>query len=100
MKEINIGQVVCSTAGRDKGHFMVVLEVLDENFALVCNGKIRKVSHPKKKKIKHLAKTNHIVKEIEEKKISGKKITNAEIRKILESYHTLDSVGDENREEV
>lgn len=100
MNDIKIGHVVRSTAGRDKGHFMVVLEKVDENFILVCNGKLRKVNKPKKKKIKHLAKTNHIVPEIEEKKLNGKKITNAEIRKILESYQAPNSVGDENREEV
>jgi len=100
MNDFKVGQVVRSTAGRDKGHFMVVVEVVDENFTLVCNGKLRKVSNPKKKKIKHLAKTNHIVKEIQEKALQGSKITNAEIRKILESYHAPDGAGDENRKEV
>ncbi|MGV8906341.1 MAG: hypothetical protein ACOH15_07065 [Acetobacterium sp.] len=100
MNDLIIGQVVRSTAGRDKGQFMVVIEVVDENFALVCNGKLRKVNNPKKKKIKHLAKTNHIFKELQEKILNGNKITNAEIRKILESYHAPDGVGNKNREEV
>ncbi|HEY5555810.1 KOW domain-containing RNA-binding protein [Acetobacterium sp.] len=100
MNDFIIGQVVRSNAGRDKGQFMVVVEVVDENFTLVCNGKLRKVNNPKKKKIKHLAKTNHIVIEIQEKILNGKKITNAEIRKILESYRTPEGVGNKNREEV
>ena len=100
MNDFKVGQVVRSTAGRDKGQFMVVVAVVDENFTLVCNGKLRKVSNPKKKRIKHLAKTNHIVIEIHEKILNGNKITNAEIRKILESYHAPDGVGYENREEV
>jgi len=100
MNDLKIGQVVRSTAGRDKGQFMVVIAVVDENFTLVCNGKLRKVNNPKKKKIKHLAKTNHIVKELQEKILNGNKITNAEIRKILESYYAPDGAGNKNREEV
>jgi len=100
MNDFIVGQVVRSIAGRDKGQFMVVIEVLDDQFTYVCNGKLRKVSNPKKKKIKHLAKTNHIATDIRDKILDGKKISNAEIRKILESYHMPDGVGDENREEV
>lgn len=100
MNDFIVGQVVRSTAGRDKGQYMVVVAVVDENFILVCNGKLRKVNNPKKKRIKHLAKTNHVSKEIHEKLLNGNKITNAEIRKILESYHMPYGMGDENHEEV
>ena len=100
MNDLKIGQVVRSMAGRDKGQFMVVIEMVDVNYTIVSNGKLRKVNNPKKKKNKHLAKTNHIVKEIQEKILNGNKITNAEIRKILESYPTPDGIGNKNREEV
>ena len=100
MNEFKVGQVVRSTAGRDKGQFMVVIEVVDDHFTTISNGKLRKVSNPKKKKVKHLPKTNHIATDIRDKILNGQKITNAEIRKILESYHMPDGIGDENREEV
>ncbi|HAZ05337.1 KOW domain-containing RNA-binding protein [Acetobacterium wieringae] len=100
MNEYKVGQVVRSKAGRDKGQYMVVIEVVDEQFAMLSNGKLRKVSNPKKKKVKHLAKTNHIATDIRDKILNGKNVTNAEIRKILESYHMPDGIGDENREEV
>ena len=100
MNDITVGQVVRSLAGRDKGQYMVVIEVVDDQFICIANGKLRKVNNPKKKKVKHLAKTNHIATEIRDKILDGKKISNAEIRKILESYHMPDGIGDENREEV
>jgi len=100
MNDFTVGQVVRSLAGRDKGQYMVVIEVVDDQFICIANGKLRKVNNPKKKKVKHLAKTNHIVTEIRDKILDGKKISNAEIRKILESYHMPDGIGDENREEV
>lgn len=100
MNDFTVGQVVRSLAGRDKGQYMVVIEVLDDQFVRIANGRLRKVNNPKKKKSKHLAKTNHIATEIRDKLLDGKKISNAEIRKILESYHMPDGIGDENREEV
>jgi ribosomal protein L14E/L6E/L27E len=100
MNDFSVGQVVRSLAGRDKGQYLVVIEVVDDQFITVANGKLRKVNNPKKKKVKHLAKTNHIATEIRDKILDGKKVSNAEIRKILESYHMPDGIGDENREEV
>jgi len=100
MNEFKVGQVVRSIAGRDKGQFMVVIEVVNDHFTTVSNGALRKVSNPKKKKVKHLAKTNHIATDIRDKILNGTMITNAELRKILESYHMPVGIGDENREEV
>lgn len=51
------GQVVISTAGRDKNNLFVVVSV-EGSFALVVDGKIRKMERPKRKNIKHLQKTN------------------------------------------
>jgi len=85
MNNLEIGQIVRSIAGRDKGQFMVVIAIVDENFVIVCNGRLRKINTPKKKKQKHLAKTNQISSEINEKIMNGDKITNGQIRKILDS---------------
>lgn len=48
------GRVVVSTQGRDAGRFFVILEVLDSQYVMVCDGNTRKLDHMKKKKIKHL----------------------------------------------
>lgn len=52
-----VGKIVCSTAGRDKGRFMVITGV-NGNFPLVCDGKERPLERPKLKNPKHLQFTN------------------------------------------
>ncbi|MEG0074992.1 MAG: KOW domain-containing RNA-binding protein [Eubacterium sp.] len=91
MNNFKVGQVVRSTAGRDKGQFMIVCDILDQNYVAICDGKQRKISNPKKKKVKHLAKTNHIVTILHEKIINGDKINNAEIRNYLRKYDNTEA---------
>ena len=55
-----VGRVVCSTAGRDKGKFLVVVGFSDE-YPLVADGKERPLKRPKLKNPKHLKKTNSIL---------------------------------------
>lgn len=47
------GMVVRSVAGRDKGRLHVVLSA-DEDYALIADGKWRKIQSPKRKKLKHI----------------------------------------------
>ena len=51
---MEVGRVVFSKAGRDAGHYFVVVAVLDKDHVAIANGCQRKVDNPKKKKIKHL----------------------------------------------
>jgi ribosomal protein L14E/L6E/L27E len=57
MAEVKTGSVVLSAAGHDKGKSFVVIR-LEGDFAYIADGKERKLSHPKKKRIKHLKITN------------------------------------------
>ena len=54
--EIKLGSVVISSAGHDRGRFMVVVGAQD-GFVLVADGKERKLDSPKKKNIKHVRRT-------------------------------------------
>ena len=56
-KVINIGDLVLSTAGRDRNVIFLVVDVID-NFAYIVDGKTRKINSPKKKNIKHLERLN------------------------------------------
>ena len=82
---IALGQVVRSKAGRDRDKVFVVVGFEGEQYLRIADGDLRKVDKPKKKKIKHLAKTGIVLQEIAEKLRSGKKVTNAELRKSLEN---------------
>lgn len=68
------GSIVKAKAGRDKDGFFVVLAT-DGHFALIADGKRRKVEHPKNKKLIHLEETDSV--------IGGSVQTNPQIRKIL-----------------
>ena len=57
MSRIEIGSAVISKAGRDKGKYMVVIGI-EENYAIIADGQLRKLSNPKKKKFIHLQSTN------------------------------------------
>lgn len=73
------GQIVKSYAGRDKGRFFVVLKTEDK-FALIADGKVRKVDNPKRKKWMHLKATKANV-QIPEG------VTNKDLRRLLSSYN-------------
>ncbi len=81
---LSIGQVVISKAGRDAKKSFIIYEVLDDKHVLLVDGKLRKVEQAKKKKVKHLMKTNMISKFVQRKLSQGDKLTNAMIRKELE----------------
>ena len=64
---MEVGRVVFSRAGRDQGHYFVIVDVIDEDHVAIANGCQRKVDNPKKKKIKHLVAKPEILEEIREK---------------------------------
>lgn len=62
--ELEIGSVVISTAGRDKGYFLVVTEKTQEG-VFVCDGKERPLERPKLKNPRHLRVTHYVLSETE-----------------------------------
>lgn len=57
---ITAGSIVKSAFGRDKDRYFVVVKV-DGDFVFLVDGKVRKLLSPKKKRIKHIKKTNEII---------------------------------------
>lgn len=49
-----VGEIVVSKAGRDRNRAFVVLEVLDADYVLLADGRLRTLDRPKKKKRRHL----------------------------------------------
>lgn len=97
MDDIKPGQVVRSLAGRDKGRFFIVMGILDPHHVAICDGDLRKTMVPKKKKIKHLAKTNTVDQALSQKLLHGDKVSNADLRAVLSPFNEADAQG---REEV
>lgn len=73
------GQVVRSIAGRDTGKVFVILEIIDDQYLYLVDGRLRKLERPKKKKVKHLQITHDVI------DLSGE-VTNSFLRKSLLPY--------------
>lgn len=69
-----IGTVVCSTAGRDSGKFMIVVGH-DNGKVLVCDGKERPMGRPKLKNMKHISLTDTCL--TEEQMLTNKSMRHA-----------------------
>ncbi len=83
--DVDVGSLVLSVSGRDKGDLFVVLRC-EEDFLYLANGKARKVEKPKKKKLRHISAIGMELENLKNKLKSGEMPTNAEIRKSLKEY--------------
>ena len=84
VSDIVISDIVVSVSGRDRGKLFFVV-CRDGNYAMLCDGRSRRIENPKRKKIKHMR--------LEAKRLpnalklrNGIKVTNSEIRKALAEY--------------
>lgn len=78
--EIQVGQVVISKSGRDRGKTMIVCEVFDGNYISLVNGNTHSIAKPKRKNVKHVQKTNDISQVLAEIFNSGGKPTDTQLR--------------------
>ncbi|MBE7037739.1 MAG: RNA-binding protein [Ruminococcaceae bacterium] len=85
MLDAHPGEFVYATAGRDAGKCFIVLAVENE-YLFIADGKGRKVSTPKKKKIKHLKLTGKVDNFIENRLSSLNKVTNKEVRYAISNF--------------
>ena len=83
---MEVGRVVFSKAGRDAGHYFVVVAVLDKDHVAIAKGCQRKGENPKKKN-KHLVAKPEVLEEIREKIFAKKRIFDSEVR------NRLDAIG-------
>lgn len=87
MQQIEVGSIVLSTAGRDKGRFFVVLEIVDDNYIKIVDGALRKLEKAKLKKLKHVKNQNIVLEKLKAKFEEGIKVYDAEVRSALKSYN-------------
>lgn len=80
--EVKAGSEVRSIAGRDKGGLFIVLAV-EEGYAYLADGDMRKTDRPKRKKLKHIQASGNVSEFVANKLEQGQKVTNAELRKAL-----------------
>ncbi len=83
--EFTAGQIVFSKSGHDKGDAFIVV-ALEEGYLYIADGKRRTLEKPKKKKIKHIQKTNYVDLDIKEKLENNSYLLDADIVKALKKY--------------
>lgn len=85
MEKVQVGQLVRSVAGRDKGSYYLIYDVLDESFVRVINGDKKKLSNPKRKNIKHLELFPVTADDIREKLGRGDTVTETDVLKTIKN---------------
>lgn len=79
-----VGRIVVSKQGRDKGRAFIVSELINENFVMLIDGDLRKLSKPKLKKVKHLRSTPYMANDFISKLIKKQNILDSDIRKEID----------------
>ncbi len=77
--DISRGSLVYSRAGRDKGTLFLVIAT-DGEFVYLTDGDTRRVEKPKKKKLKHINKTNTVL------ELDFGSLTDSTVRKALAEF--------------
>ena len=82
LSDLNIADVVMSTAGRDQGKLFYVIGT-DPVYLTLANGKDRTLEKPKRKKRRHIQKVLRSETRVAEKLRLGDKVLNSELRRDL-----------------
>ena len=85
LSDLNIADVVMSTAGRDRGKLFYVIGTVPVFLTLV-NGKDRTLEKPKRKKRKHAQKVLRSETRVAGKLRLGDKVLNSELRRDLAEF--------------
>ena len=80
--DINISDLVVSTAGRDQGTLYYCVGT-QERYVMLANGKNRTLDAPKKKLLRHVQKVLRSDTKVAQKLRAGDKVLNSELRKDL-----------------
>ena len=80
---VEIGRIVRSLAGRDKGRYFMICEIKDEEFVFLSDGDYRSLDNTKLKRLKHLHLTPIVLDNIKEKLELDKKVFDAELRSAI-----------------
>ena len=80
--DIAKADIVISTAGRDRGGWFFVVSA-ENGYALIADGKSRKIEVPKRKKLKHVRRVTRTETQVARKLKSGDMVLNSELRRDL-----------------
>lgn len=82
---LQVGQIVRSKAGHDKGQVLMVSRIVDAKHVMVVDGRTRTLEKPKKKRVIHLQPFRRVLEDLSAQQ-QGPDFTNAWIRKALKPF--------------
>lgn len=80
---VSVGNIVLSGKGRDKGRLFFVVAMAEDGCVFISDGDYRRISNPKKKKLKHISHFSSAETKVANKLKDGEKVTDAELRKAI-----------------
>lgn len=81
-----LGELVISTAGRDRGKYYFVVKVLSDRYLELADGDKNRLEHPKSKNIKHIKTTEKVASEISIRLAKGMRVRNEDLTKAIKDY--------------
>jgi len=81
-----LGEIVISKSGRDKGNHYIIVDIEGKKYVKVADGDVRRVEHPKRKNIRHLRFTGDIIEELSIWLNDKKRIRNEDIKRFVKNY--------------
>jgi len=79
------GRIVQSIQGRDAKAYFIILNVLEDGFVAIADGDRHKLSHPKRKKTKHL-RAKPVLLDLKNIRPEGGRLQDSDLRKALEQH--------------
>ncbi|MEG2450107.1 MAG: KOW domain-containing RNA-binding protein [Clostridia bacterium] len=83
---MELGQVVFSIAGRDRGKYFAVIEVVDGSYVKIADGDSHRIKTSKLKKVKHLHTKGDVLEKLAEKLKNGIQVFDTELSSALRFY--------------
>lgn len=86
MDRYEAGMLAWSRAGHDKDRLYVIVRVQGE-YVYLCDGRLRPLEKPKKKKLRHIQVIRQIPEELQ--KTAVEEMKNEEIRKVIRRFSNV-----------
>ena len=86
-----LSHIALSLRGRDAGNYFIITEIVDRDYVMIADGKVRRVEKPKKKKLKHLRIDEYAV--TDKIELHRVLLTNREARAAIAAFITRGDLG-------
>ncbi|MGI6129291.1 MAG: RNA-binding protein [bacterium] len=83
LKDIRLGQLICSQAGRDRGRYYLVVGHQGDRRVQVVDGHYRPVKKPKAKNVAHIKPIGRVALDVNQQLSNGGHVTDELIRTAL-----------------